>query len=364
MRRKWLVILALAACVVSGTAGRVHAAKKAGDTAVNVKLTGNPPKLLSEYRFFVGNLADQKPNEGVVPYDLNTPLFSDYAAKYRFVWMPKGKSAKYEAEDVFDFPVGAVLIKTFAFLHDLRDASKGQRIIETRLLVHRPKGWDALVYVWNEAQTDATLNVAGTTRDVTWTHTDGRTRSSNYIVPNVNQCKGCHVLDKAFVPIGPKARNLNKTYAYDSGIANQLDYWAQAGYLEGTPSPSAAPKLAVWNDPSTGTVDDRARAWLEINCAHCHNPKGPANTSGLDLRFSQRDPIKWGVMKTPVAAGRGSGGRSYDIVPGKPDESILTFRLESTEPGIMMPELPRRLVDEESLPLIREWITSLTKLDQ
>ncbi len=133
----------------------------------------------------------------------------------------------------------------------------------------------------------------------------------------------------------------------------------EAGYLKGAPAHDAAPKLAVWNDPSSSSLDDRARAWLEINCAHCHNPHGPASNSGLDLRFSQRDPVKWGVMKVPVAAGRGSGGRSYDIVPGKPDESILTYRLESTEPGIMMPELPRRMVDEESLSLIKEWIASM-----
>lgn len=356
---KWAAVV-LAAAVVAVAAGKVHAARKSNPTGVNVRVSGSAPKQLSDYNFFVGKLSDLKPNVGVIPYDLNTPLFSDYAAKYRHVWMPDGSSASYHEEDVFDFPVGATLIKTFAFLHDMRDPAKGQRIIETRLLIRKKKGWDALVYLWNDEQTEATLKVAGTTRDVTWIHSDGAQRSSNYIVPNVNQCKGCHVLDKAFVPIGPKARHLNKTFAYDDGEANQLDRWTQAGYLKGAPAHDAAPTAAVWNDPGTGSVDDRARAWLEINCAHCHNPHGPANTSGLDLRISQRDPVKWGVMKVPVAAGRGSGGRSYDIVPGKPDESILTFRLESTEPGIMMPELPRRLVDEESLPLIKEWIASIT----
>jgi uncharacterized repeat protein (TIGR03806 family) len=351
-----ITAFALAACAALALAGHVHAAKKGG---VTVRLSGDAPKLLSEYGFFVGDLRDLKPNEGVVPYDLNTPLFSDYAAKYRFVWMPKGKSAKYDSENVFEFPVGAVLIKTFAFLHDMRDPAKGQRIIETRLLIRKKKGWDTLVYVWNDEQTEATLKVAGATRDVSWIDLHGTQRTSNYIVPNVNQCKGCHIVEKTVLPIGPKARNLNKSFPYHDGAANQLDRWVQAGYLKGAPSTDAAPKLAVWNDPSTGTVDDRARAWLEINCAHCHNPQGPANTSGLDLRFAQRDPIKWGVMKTPVAAGRGSGGRIYDIVPGKPDESILTFRLESTEPGIMMPELPRRLVDEDSLPLIKEWIATM-----
>ena len=91
----------------------------------------------------------------------------------------------------------------------------------------------------------------------------------------------------------------------------------------------------------------------------CTNALPRATQAGQDLLFNQHDPVKWGVMKVPVAAGRGSGGRSYDIVPGKPDESILTYRLESTEPSIMMPELQRRLVDEDSLPLIKEWIASM-----
>lgn len=323
MRSVKVAAVTLAAIVFAAVIGQVHAARKTTSSAVNVKLGGNAPKLLSEYRFFVGNLADLNPNDGVIPYDLNTPLFSDYAAKYRHVWMPQGSSAAYNGEDVFDFPVGATLIKTFAFLHDMRDPAKGQRIIETRLLIRKKKAWDALVYLWNDEQTEATLKVAGTTKDVSWIHHDGSQRSSNYIVPNVNQCKGCHVLNKAFVPIGPKARNLNKAFAYRDGEANQLDRWTQAGYLRGAPAHESAPKVAVWNDPTTGSVDDRARAWLDINCAHCHNPQGPASNSGLDLRISQHDPIKWGVMKVPVAAGRGSGGRLYDIVPGKPDAGRL-----------------------------------------
>jgi mono/diheme cytochrome c family protein len=117
--------------------------------------------------------------------------------------------------------------------------------------------------------------------------------------------------------------------------------------------------LAIWNDPKTGTLDERARAYLEVNCAHCHNPKGPARTSALDLLASQTDPTLWGLHKPPVAAGRGTGGRKFDIVPGKPDESIMVFRMESTEPGVMMPELPRRMVDDEGVALIREWIAKM-----
>ncbi len=318
-----------------------------------------PAKLLSEYRFFLDG-ARQLPNTGVVPYTINSPLFSDYTEKHRFVYLPPGATATYDERDVFSFPVGSVIIKTFGYLNDIRDASKGERIIETRLLAHTDKGWVGLPYLWNTDATDAALKVAGTTVDVEWIHYDGSKRTNNYIVPNLNQCKGCHEQGGALQPLGPKARNLNREFDYGAGPVNQLSHWTAAGILAGGPAdPASALRLAEWTDPSTGTVAERARAYLENNCMHCHNPKGPGNTTGLDLTFDQQDPLKYGVMKPPVAAGRGAGHALFDIVPGKPDDSILYNRLASTDPGIMMPELPRRLVDDEGLALIREWILEM-----
>ncbi len=317
-----------------------------------------PAKFLSQHNFFK-DAARQVPNDGVVPYDLNSPLFSDYTTKHRFVYLPEGTSAQYHPDDVFDFPVGTVLIKTFGYLHDIRDASKGEMIIETRLLVHRPDGWEGLPYLWNEDVTEATLKVAGGRRDVEWTHYDGQRLTNNYIIPNMNQCKSCHEQSGALQPIGPKARNINKDYAYTHGTKNQVAHWASIGYLAGAPSPEDAPRLPVWSDPATGSLQQRARAWLEINCMHCHNPNGAGNTTGFDLSYSQHDPLKYGFMKPPVSAGLGAGNLHFDIVPGKPEESILMYRIESTDPGVMMPELPRRLADEEGNALVREWIRSL-----
>lgn len=353
------VIALIALCLSIGVGSRLLRVHAATDTfAVHVDLTIDPPRELSVYGFFKDG-AKQIPNEGVLPYDLNSPLFSDYTEKHRFVWMPPGTSARYDAEKAFSFPVGTVIIKTFGYLNDIRDASKGERILETRLLVHRADGWEGLPYVWNEEMTEAYLKVAGTDVDVEWIHYDGTTWKNNYIIPNKNECKSCHKNAEVLLPIGPKARNLNRTYLYDDGPANQLIRWTEVGYLTGAPDPKDAPKLAVWNEPDTGTIDARARSWLEINCMHCHNPDGPANTTGLDLTHSQRDPLKWGIMKPPVSAGRGAGDRMFDIVPGKPDESIMMYRLESIDPGVMMPELPRRLQDEEGVALIHEWIESL-----
>lgn len=319
-----------------------------------------PLESLSAYGLFVGDGASQEPAPGVVPYDVNTALFADYTAKYRFVKLPAGQSAIYDADKPFAFPVGTILVKTFASLKDLRDPNLGRRLIETRLLIHKPSGWIAVAYQWNEAQTNATLQEVGAEVTLRWIHTDGKERSERYLIPNTNQCKGCHEdKDRVMQPLGPRARNVNRSFAYKEGEKNQLSYWSTVGILQGAPKPEEAPKLAVWDDPKTGDVNARARAWLEVNCAHCHNPKGPARGSGLNLLSTNQDPGSLGIMKTPVAAGRGSGGRRYDIVPGKPDESILMYRVESTEPDVMMPELPRRLVDEEGVALLKEWINTL-----
>ena len=320
--------------------------------------SAGPFEKLSQYGLFAEPVSALKPARGVMPYDLNSPLFTDYAAKDRVIRIPEGKKIVYRDSEVFEFPVGTVIAKTFSYPNDARAPSEGRRIIETRILKREAEGWSTLPYIWNAEQTDAVLDVAGETVDVSWIHTDGKQRTNNYIIPNANQCKGCHERHQEVVPIGPKARNLNRLFAYEAGSENQLEHWTRLGILEGAPSLAHVPKLAVWDDPESGSLDDRARAWLEINCAHCHSPEGPARTSGLDLLAGQKNPVTYGIMKAPVAAGRGSGGFAFDIVPGHPETSILAFRIASTHPGIMMPELGKRLVHEEGVALIREWIAA------
>jgi uncharacterized repeat protein (TIGR03806 family) len=314
---------------------------------------------LSEYGFFKGNLAEQSPADGVIPYALNTPLFSDYAEKLRFVKLPTSGTVNYNATDVLDFPVGTTIIKTFYYPNDFRDLSKGRRLMETRLLVHEETGWKALEYVWNDEQTDATLEVAGDTKNVTYVYLDGKKRTQQYSVPNLNQCKGCHNREEKMTPIGPSVRQLNGDFTYENTTENQLTHWQKLGLLKNMPDLQDCPKLAVWNKPETGNLEQRARAWLDINCAHCHNPQGPAMTSGLNLSIHETNPTALGFDKSPVAAGRGSGNRDYDIVRGNPDKSILVYRMESTDPGIMMPEVGRKTTHKEGVALVREWIKSL-----
>ncbi len=319
-----------------------------------------PKESLSEYGFFTGKIADQQPTEGVVPYALNTPLFSDYAEKLRFVKLPAGQAVTYNADKVLDFPVGTTLIKTFYYPNDARDPAKGRRLMETRLLLHEPSGWKALEYIWNDEQTEAYLEVAGDTKAVSWIDAAGQPRQLAYSMPNLNQCKGCHNRNEKLTPIGPTARQLNGEFAYGSTTENQLTHWQKAGILASLPALETVPKVPHWEDVTDGTLDKRARAWLDINCAHCHSPEGPARSSGLLLHWQETDPTHLGIMKAPVAAGRGSGGRLYSIVPGQPDKSILVYRLESTDPGEMMPELGRKTVDTEGVKLVREWIRTLS----
>jgi uncharacterized repeat protein (TIGR03806 family) len=265
-----------------------------------------------------------------ISYRVNTPLFSDYTTKERAIYLPPGTAIQWSDRDAFVMPVGAAVIKHFGY---------PDQPLETRLLVKTATGWTGASYVADGD--DAKLALAGAQIDVEW----GR-----YSVPNKNQCKNCHAEhDDAIDLLGPKARHLND--------GEQLERFVEEGLLVGAPEPGTWPRAPVAMDPSTGTLEARARAWLDINCAYCHNSNGgAARTSGLYLDLDQIDP---GRCKPPVAAGRGSGGRAYAIVPGKPDESFLVYRLESTEPEIKMPELGRNLVDKEGVALIREWITAM-----
>ena len=320
-------------------------------------LAETPAPTLSAYRLFVDARATA-PNAGVIPYGLNTPLFSDYAEKTRFVFLPPGRAATYAAQGALDFPVGAALIKTFAYPADLRRPGQDVRVIETRLLIRKASGWTALAYVWNAEGSEAVLKRAGARLPVAFVDAGGVRREVDYAVPNANQCKECHSLNGQVAPIGPKARNLNGAYAYPEGAENQLAHWNRLGLLTGAPAPAQAPRAARWDDGNE-PLEARARAYLDANCAHCHNPAGMASNSGLFLNLEERRPAALGVGKRPVAAGRGSGNLEVSIAPGRPDDSILIYRMASTEPGVMMPELGRTLVHAEGLDLVRRYIASL-----
>ncbi|MDX5338426.1 MAG: hypothetical protein LPK25_05320 [Cyclobacteriaceae bacterium] len=316
-----------------------------------------PYRRLSTYGFFEGEIKELSPASAVLPYAPASSLFTDYAWKSRFVFFPQGEKASLTGEEI-SFPKGTVLIKNFYYPTDFRNPEKGRRIIETRLMIHEEKGWQAYPYIWNEEQTDAILKIVGGELEVKYTDNAGKDQLIQYIVPNKNQCKSCHNQNETLAPIGVQVKHLNHTFDYGKLAENQLVHWTNLEKLEGFEGPDFYPSLINYEDKSQALAD-RAKAYLDINCAHCHRAEGPASTSGLFLTFDQKDQRKLGVNKPPVAAGKGAGNYKYDIVPGKPDQSILTFRMNSTEVGIAMPELGRTTIHREGVELIRQWILEL-----
>ena len=311
-------------------------------------------ELLSAYNFFEGEVADLIPNTeaGVLPYDLNTALFSDYASKRRFIYIPDGQQIPFDTAGVLELPIGAILIKHFYY----PEPNGTDDYIETRLLIRKADGWQPETYEWNDEQTDAKRTVIGGTRQLTVT-ANGEQRTFNYLIPNQNQCTNCHANNAKIQPIGPTISNLNKLYDYADGPANQLDKWQTQGIL-GNTSITDIPQWASIDDNAV-SLHNRARAYLAVNCSSCHSREGSAANSGLYLEYDNRDSLSLGFWKTPVAAGNGSGGLSFAIHPGAADQSILLFRMISDEVEGRMPEIGRELLHEEGIDLIREWIDSM-----
>jgi len=317
------------------------------------------PEKLSQWGIFEGKPALLKPVKGVVPYSLNTPLYTDYAEKARFLRLPAGASVEYKASGVLDFPVGTLLVKAFYYSADFRKPGINKNIIETRVLINEAAGWKALTYVWNDEQTEAFLEIAGDDKQVSFIDKAGKVQQVRYVIPNQNQCKGCHNSNDRMMPIGPSVAQLNGDLVYASGKKNQIAYWKSNSMMLHVPALQTIPRTAVWNDPKTGDLNARARAYLDINCAHCHRREGPAQTSGLFLTMHEKDPTTIGINKPPVAAGNGSGGRLVGILPGNATASILWYRMQTNLPGERMPELGRGLVHTEGLALIKEWIDKM-----
>jgi uncharacterized repeat protein (TIGR03806 family) len=339
------------ACLGLAACGAGQAASPASPNLDTI-LAEKPAALLSDYGFFEDAGADH-PASRVKPYDLINPLFSDDAAKHRFIYVPPGNMVQAEGAGLPEFPVGTALIKTFGFAPDMRSPEDGAYKVETRVIIRKADGWAAFPYVWNEDGTEAKYAPTGARRTIETISPAGEPLEIHYEVPNKNQCKTCHQSGDTISPIGPKLRNLD--HAGPAGV-DQLSDWVAAGLLDGVP-------LGMKRTPSALDtrlpLEARARGYLDINCGHCHKPDGSASNSGLWLTLEETSPTRLGLKKHPTAAGRGSGNRRYVIDPGHPEESILAFRMASTEPGIAMPELGRTLPDPVGIDLINQWVAGM-----
>lgn len=318
---------------------------------------------LSDYRLFSD---PSNPLSAANPrghaYTLTTPLFSDYAYKHRQVFIPFGEQIQYTEGELL-FPEGTFITKTFYYPDDERNPDPANNhIIETRLLIKRAGGkWVALPYIWDGD--DAQLVRNGSSTEVSWIDSDGVSRLLDYQIPNVDQCAGCHGAS-AIKPIGPRTRfmNLDIDYGGTVGIKNQILSLRDKGLLTGVPLDfSTVPHSPIWNDDNDGSLEERARAYLDINCAHCHNSStGTAAGSGLWLSDTLATGGITGICKPLASTAPAMPGYDYNIVPGMPESSAVIYRMNSTDPVLRMPVLGRTLTHTEGLELITAWVAELS----
>ena len=315
-------------------------------------------------------------------YSLNATLFTDYALKFRTVTLPAGAHVGYKADGVLDLPVGTIISKTFYYARDPQNAggwlktsavNAGENIdlskyhmVETRILQREADGnWIANTYIWNAEQTSASLRrigltVKGSLRDPA----NGQVTAFDYGVPNARQCQSCHAVNATvgqagIEPIGPKAKHLNMDYGYAAGSMNQLKKLGTIATWKDLPADLAGiGRTANYADAKAHGVEERARAYVDINCAHCHHRLGDARQSGLFLS-PDASGSHLGLCKQHVAAGSGGANLTFDIVPGKPDQSLLVTRMEATSGQAMMPRMGRSLADKEGIALMRAWVSSM-----
>lgn len=366
MKQKYLLIFALFIAVT------LNSCSDSNDdyepiSPVVLDVTQVPYPTLSEYKFFTGDLKSQNPAHKVLPYKPASELFSDYAHKKRFIWMPSGVQATYNGDgDIFNFPVGTVLIKTFYY--DNVQPANSTKIIETRLLIKIAEatptnsGWKHHNYIWNDDQTEAYLDVSGNGKTVPVTFLENNvSKTTNYRVPSSSQCFTCHKLNpeltsngEVVMPIGVKPQNLNFNYQYGSSSKNQLKKWQEMGYIDGS-LPQSIVSTVDWKD-SSQPLALRARSYIDINCAHCHRTGAHCDYMPMRFNFSNTNMTDFGVCVVPSES---LENNPYIIKSGFANESELIGRISSEQASIMMPLIGRTLVHDEGVALVSAWINSL-----
>tara|TARA_R110002012_G_scaffold17930_5_gene66735 strand:+ start:44181 stop:45422 length:1242 start_codon:yes stop_codon:yes gene_type:complete len=284
---------------------------------------------LSDLNLFAGNLNDLTPSTRAFEYNLNTPLFTDYAHKQRLIALPPGTSMDYVDNGFPDFPDNTVISKTFYYYNDERNESLGKTIIETRILIKINGTWELGNYKWNASQTDAVLDDLAHTVPVTFVNSSGTTNTINYGIPSMQDCVNCHNSDNVITPIGPKLRTMN--------FNNQLQDFINSGYLSNLSNPTSVTTLPNWEDTSY-TVEERSRAYFDVNCAHCHSDGGYCQFQS-QLRLTYETPF----AESMILERRGS----------------IDNRMRDYNPGISMPLIGTSTVHDEGYTLIRQYLNSL-----
>lgn len=309
---------------------------------------------LSEYKFFDGDMKDQAPALGVIPYEPISTLFTDYAKKKRFIWMPSDVQATYAADtELIDMPVGTFLIKTFYYTTVQPDNT--ERIIETRLMLKKSTGWEFAGYIWNDEQTDATFNLDGAFTNVDFTH-NSTPKSTNYRIPSEVECFTCHKSGGDEIPIGVKPQNLNSMYDYADGTKNQLQKLIDEGYLEDN-LPATINTVVKWSD-ETQPIDLRVRSYIDINCAHCHQELSHCDYRPVRFAFDESaDDTNLGVCVDPDTE---IPGMIKIVTPMLKERSVMYYRINTEAEEFRMPLLGRSIIHEEAVELIGQWIDGIS----
>jgi uncharacterized repeat protein (TIGR03806 family) len=282
----------------------------------------------------------KKPAAGLVPYGVNAELWSDGAAKDRFLALPDGESITVGADGDFDLPAGSVLVKSFRL---------GGKLVETRLLVRHDDGvWAGYTYEWLDDQSDAVLLPSSKTK---------RVGTQDWYFPSRADCVRCHT-EAAGRSLSVEIGQLNREFVYESTnrVANQLRTFEHIGLFK-APLGKPPAELTVYPDPfGSGPLDARARAYLHANCGNCHRPEG-GGRSDMDLRFATPLASAAACNAEPEAGDLGVEG-AMRLAPGAPGQSLISLRAHALGSG-RMPPLASSVVDEKGLEVVDGWIRSI-----
>lgn len=288
---------------------------------------------LSELNLFSGDLGDLNISSNAFRYDLNTELFTDYAHKQRLIALPENTTMQYDGDGLPIFPDNTVIAKTFYYNVNEQDLSLGKTIIETRVLIKINGEWETGDYKWNAEQTEATLDLNGSVVPITWIDASGETNSIDYQIPSNSDCFTCHNTNNTAIPIGPKLRNLN--FVVDG--VNQLDAFINNQHLTGLSSSSEVSSIVNWKDTSA-SLEDRARSYFDINCAHCHIEGGDCGAAST-LRLAYETSLE-----------------DSQIIQRK---LSIQLRISEYNEGFSMPFIGTTIIHDEGISLLRDYLDTL-----
>jgi len=310
---------------MQATAGNMQA----GSTATKLSETG-----------CVNSAAPKQAANGMIPYDVKSPLWSDGAEKQRYLSLPNNTQVTLAANGDFNFPIGSVLMKHFTF---------GEKFIETRLFAHGQLGWQGFSYEWNDAQTEATLLNAAKDKNI---------NNVNWHFPSAGQCLQCHTSAAGF-SLGLETKQLNGEFLYPASqkTANQLTTLAHIGiFTSPLTNTQKTEKLYSLND-TQATTQQKARSYLHTNCADCHQPNGPTPVN-IDLRFGT--PLaQMNICNIAPVAGEVGITNARIVAVGDPLKSTLVKRMQVTD-AMQMPPLARSVIDTQAVQIMSDWISGLT----